>query len=132
LRRTCTSCPQGDGDLGERLRAAFERAFAVGAKRVLIIGSDCPSVAAHDIHEAWKNLRTHDIVLGPASDGGYWLIGLRQLQPALLQNIPWSTENVFPETMKRVQKCGLSVRLLREREDVDTEAEWRRFLAARN
>ena len=124
------SCrPQGAGDLGQRLIAAFDDAFAHGAERVVIIGSDCPYVTAEDIRAAWSTLSRSDVVLGPAGDGGYWLIGLRRPQPALFRDIPWSTEQVLRDTMTRIQSAGLSVHLLRTLEDVDTEADWRRFLA---
>jgi rSAM/selenodomain-associated transferase 1 len=132
LKEDWCSSPQGDGDLGLRLQAAFQRAFHAGAKRVAIIGSDCPAVRVEDIRESWSGLQTHDVVLGPATDGGYWLIGLRQLQPNLFRGVHWSTENVFAETIQRVQHAGLSVQLLRELADVDTDRDWRAFLAAQN
>jgi rSAM/selenodomain-associated transferase 1 len=130
LKEGWSSSPQGDGDLGKRMESAFRRAFQTGAKRVAVIGSDCPVVRAEDIREAWGGLQTHDVVLGPAADGGYWLIGLRQSQPNLFSDIRWSTENVFAETLRRVQHAGLSVQLLRELADVDTDREWRAFLGA--
>src|SRR5436189_1293071 len=80
LKEGWSSSPQGGGDLGQRLQSAFQRAFHAGAKRVAIIGSDCPAVSVGDIRKAWDGLQMHDVVLGPATDGGYWLIGLRQLQ----------------------------------------------------
>jgi rSAM/selenodomain-associated transferase 1 len=123
--------PQGSGDLGERLRAAFDDAFAQGAERVAVIGSDCPYVTPEDIRAAWSALSRCDVVLGPAGDGGYWLIGLRRVQPELFHDIPWSTDQVLHATMTRIQSAGLSVHLLRTLEDVDTEADWRRFLARR-
>ena len=132
LKKGWQAAPQGDGDLGLRLHSAFERAFAAGAQRVLAIGSDCPMVTADLLREAWDGLQTHDVVLGPATDGGYWLIGLRQLQPNLFRGVQWSTEDVFAETIRRVQHAGLSVRLLRELTDVDTDRDWRAFLAAQN
>ena len=132
LEEDWNSSPQGGGDLGQRLQSAFERAFATGVKRAVIIGSDCPAVTAEDIYEAWNGLWTHDVVLGPATDGGYWLVGLGRPQPQLFRDIPWSTERVFIETTKRIRQAGLSVQLLRELQDVDTEAEWRRFLTLRN
>jgi len=130
LRGDWTRSPQSGGDLGQRLESAFQRAFHAGSKRVAIIGSDCPMVSVEDIREAWRGLGTHDVVLGPATDGGYWLIGLRQLQPNLFRGVPWSTKDVFTETMRRVEHAGLSVRLLRELADVDTDADWRAFLAS--
>ena len=132
LEEDWNSSPQGGGDLGQRLQSAFERAFATGVKRAVIIGSDCPAVTAEDIYEAWNGLWTHDVVLGPATDGGYWLIGLRRLQPGLFHQIPWSTETVFGETMKRIRQAGLDVQLLRELSDVDTAHDWRAFLTAQN
>ena len=127
------SCsPQGPGDLGQRLQAAFADAFATGATRVVIVGSDCPSVRAYDIQAAWSALGERDVVIGPARDGGYWLIGLRQARPAIFRGIPWSTDQVFSETLERTRQAGLSLHLLRELEDVDSEEQWRRFLSARN
>src|SRR5438874_3754289 len=132
LKEGWTIHPQGNGDLGQRLQSAFHRAFHAGAKCVAIIGSDCPAVRVEDIREAWGGLETHDVVLGPATDGGYWLIGLRQLQPNLFRGVQWSTENVFAATIQRVRHAGLSLHLLRELVDVDTDREWRAFLAAQN
>ena len=132
LKEGWSSSPQGDGNLGQRLQSAFRRAFQAGAKHVAIIGSDCPAVKVEDIREAWGGLQTHDVVLGPATDGGYWLIGLRQLQPNLFREVHWSSENAFAETIERVHHAGLSVQLLRELADVDTDREWRVFLAAQN
>src|SRR5204863_47529 len=119
-RENWTCRPQGAGPLGQRLRSAFEQAFSSGASRVAIIGSDCPAVTVQDIDEAWKSLRTHDVVLGPASDGGYWLIGSNRPLPQLFEDIAWSTEKVFAETIARVRRGGLSVRILRELSDVET------------
>jgi rSAM/selenodomain-associated transferase 1 len=120
---------QGSGDLGHRLNHAFRRAFDEGAKRVVIIGSDCPAVNASDIQEAWTALLSHEVVLGPATDGGYWLIGLRTHRPELFADVPWSTNGVLRETLERSRAARLKTRLLRELTDVDTEADWRRFLA---
>jgi uncharacterized protein len=125
------AAPQCDGDLGQRLHSAFERSFEAGASRIVAIGSDCPEVTARDVREAWNSLRVRDVVLGPATDGGYWLIGLRRIQPDLFRDIPWGGEDVFAETMNRIGQRGLSVQLLRPLADVDTESDWRGFLAAR-
>jgi hypothetical protein len=119
---------QGGGDLGARLDRAFQRAFTEGAGRVVVIGSDCPDVAASDIHAGWAALHSHDVVLGPAADGGYWLIGLRAPHPELFTGISWSTAAVLPETRARCGSAGLTTHLLRKLSDVDTEVDWRRFL----
>ena len=123
--------PQGHGDLGQRLVCAFADAFADGTQRVVIIGSDCPYVTAQDIANAWAALEQHDVVFGPATDGGYWLIGLRSLQPALFQNIHWSTDAVFRETHDLARAANLSVYLLRTLSDVDTQTDWLEYLASR-
>jgi uncharacterized protein len=129
LRKGWEMTGQGNGDLGARLDRAFQSAFANGAARVVIIGSDCPEVTPADIEAAWAALFSQDVVLGPAVDGGYWLIGLRGAQPGLFAGIPWSTGAVLQETIKRSLAAALTVRLLRELPDVDTEADWRQFLA---
>lgn len=111
---------QGAGDLGEKLRRAFDEQFASGAERVVIIGSDCPEILENDIVEAWDALANRDVVLGPAMDGGYWLIGLRSQHPELFEGIAWSSPVVLEETMTRILKAGLSIHLLRKLSDVDT------------
>src|SRR5207247_10744258 len=73
LRNGWTAHPQGEGDLGARMHRSFEEAFAGGAERVVIIGSDCPTITAADIQSAWNGLASHDLVIGPARDGGYRL-----------------------------------------------------------
>ena len=123
-----TSCPQVGGDLGERMHAAFAEHFESDAQHVVIIGSDCPDVTVTDIEDAWLALEGHDVVLGPALDGGYWLIGLREPQPALFSAMTWSTDRVFGETMRRAREGNLRVATLRELSDVDTVSDWERWV----
>jgi rSAM/selenodomain-associated transferase 1 len=132
LRKGWESGPQGPGDLGHRLCGAFSRAFACGSRRVVVLGSDCPTVTVEDLRHAWNHLRQRDVVLGPAADGGYWLIGLRQPQPDLFREIPWSSERVLEETLNRCRRARLTVELLRRQSDVDTVEDWNGFLAAQN
>jgi rSAM/selenodomain-associated transferase 1 len=127
LRPGWEAAAQGPGDLGERLHAAFVETFNQGAARVVVIGSDCPGVSTRDIEIAWAALNENDVVIGPATDGGYWLIGLRDPQSALFKDIAWSTSAVIRETMERCKTGGLSVKILREMTDVDTEADWIAF-----
>ncbi len=130
LQPDWTASPQGSGTLGERMQRAFLDAFAGSARRVALIGSDCPTVSMRDVEEAWTALASHDLVLGPATDGGYWLIGLRRTHSELFEEMPWSTETVFDETLRRAAKLGLRVELLSPRTDVDTEQDWHEFLRA--
>jgi rSAM/selenodomain-associated transferase 1 len=130
LRRDWEARPQTSGDLGRRLNSAFSDTFSAGSERVVIIGSDCPYVVPGDIQDAWTALLTHDVVLGPATDGGYWLIGLRQPHPFLFQDMAWSTGAVMQETLKRIQSARLSAHLLHQLSDIDTEADWSSFLRA--
>ena len=121
--------PQASGNLGERMVAAFQKSFQAGAKKTVIIGSDCPELKEAALNEAFQLLETKDLVLGPARDGGYYLIGTREPFPLLFQEIPWSTSGVFQETLKRAKKNHLSVGLLSERSDIDTYEDYLREYA---
>ncbi|MBM3838107.1 MAG: glycosyltransferase [Verrucomicrobia bacterium] len=128
LRPGWTARPQCSGDLGQRLQTAFQSSFTAGARRTLVIGSDCPFIGPPDIEAAWSALTDHDVVLGPATDGGYWLIGLNAPQEHLFKGISWSTETVLRETLNRCQTSGLRTVLLRELRDVDTKEDWQAYL----
>ncbi|MEP6664309.1 MAG: TIGR04282 family arsenosugar biosynthesis glycosyltransferase [Verrucomicrobiota bacterium] len=119
---------QRSGDLGERLHRAFQENFNPGHERVVVIGSDCPYVTKADIESAANSLATHDVVLGPATDGGYWLIGLSEPQPALFEDIPWSTEAVLETTLCRIRSENLSIYRLRTLDDIDVAEDWGKFL----
>ena len=111
--------PQGEGDLGVRMEGAFRDAFSRGAGRVVLVGTDCPGLDAPVMRAAFAALRRKDLVLGPATDGGYWLIGLRRPAPALFADMPWSTDSVFERTRDRARSLGLSVHTLEPLPDVD-------------
>lgn len=110
---------QGDGDLGERLERAFAAGFGEGMKAVVIVGTDCPGLTADRVGEAFEALRRCDLVLGPATDGGYYLIGLRRLVPDLFTDIAWGTDKVFTRTRRLAERLGLSVGTLEALPDVD-------------
>lgn len=129
LRPGWTARPQGEGDLGARLTRAFASTFADGAERVVIIGSDCPEVKTADIRAAWKELRTHDLVVGPAVDGGYWLIGLRTPQADLFRDISWSSDQVLAQTLAQARKQALRIQVLRILTDIDTEEDWNAYVS---
>lgn len=111
--------PQAAGDLGERLIQAIQSAFAAGMQRVVTIGTDCPGLDASRMGQAFAALNRADVVLGPAIDGGYYLIGLRRLVPELFQGIAWSTETVLQQTVAIADRLGLSVAYLEPLADVD-------------
>ncbi|MBF2085378.1 MAG: TIGR04283 family arsenosugar biosynthesis glycosyltransferase [Thermoleptolyngbya sp. C42_A2020_037] len=115
--------PQPAGDLGDRLLSAVERAIATGAERVVVIGTDCPSVDSAILQQAFTALQTHDLVLGPATDGGYYLIGLRQPVADLFRGIDWGTERVFAQTIAIAQALHLSIATLDPLTDIDTAAD---------
>jgi rSAM/selenodomain-associated transferase 1 len=122
--------PQTGAELGERLYRAMEESFARGAAKVAVIGCDCPYITRLDIENAWSALDSNDAVLGPATDGGYWLVGSRELHAGLFEGIDWSTERVLSQTLEVAGRLKLRTALLRTLEDVDTELEWQRFLEA--
>ena len=118
--------PQGDGDLGRRMARAMAR-FA-GAP-VAIVGSDIPALASHHVADAFAALRGDEAVFGPASDGGYWLVGLRDGADVgdLFAGVRWSTENALADTLANAE--GRRVRLLEELDDVDDAADLARIRA---
>ena len=111
--------PQGNGDLGEKLKQAFDDAFTAGAQRVVTIGCDCLELSKEHIGRAFDALYLKDLVLGPATDGGYYLIGIKCPLDALFESIPWGTDKVFETTVSLAQQLGLSIEILEELSDVD-------------
>jgi uncharacterized protein len=115
-----TLLAQEGPDLGSRMCAAFEECFRRGADRVAVAGSDVPGLGSGDV-----------VALGPALDGGYYLIAFQQPRPALFQGMAWGSASVFAATMERAAVLGLTVRVLEPRRDVDTiddlRAEWARI-----
>jgi rSAM/selenodomain-associated transferase 1 len=110
---------QHGGDLGQRLQAAFAGAFAQGHRAVVAIGTDCPDLNTALLAEAFDQLQHHSLVLGPARDGGYYLIGLREPQPRLFEGIPWSSATVLATTVERADQLGLMPAYLATLSDVD-------------
>ncbi len=114
--------PQQGEDLGERMENAFARTFAAGIERAVLVGSDILDISPQLLREALASLDANDFVIGPAVDGGYYLVGFRRrtFLPRLFHNIPWGTGTVFDETMAVVREAGLTVHLLRPWHDIDT------------
>lgn len=111
---------QGEGDLGDRLVRSCRFAFTAGCQRVVIIGTDCPELSPSLLVQAFTHLHQHDVVLGPAQDGGYYLIGLRQFTPELFAGVAWSTAAVLQQTQAIATQLGLTVSVLPVLSDVDT------------
>lgn len=111
--------PQSDGHLGERMRGAFASAFADGHGRVVIIGSDLPEMRADLLRRALALLNGHHAVVGPARDGGYYLLGLTSLVEGIFEGIAWSTPGVLAATLERLQAAGITPVLLEPLTDVD-------------
>lgn len=109
---------QSQGDLGARMTKAFELAFQVNA-RVVTIGTDCPGLNAQLLAKVFQELHHHDLVLGPAMDGGYYLIGLRRFIPELFKGINWGTAEVFQQTIDIAEQLNLSIACLTPLEDID-------------
>lgn len=118
-----TRMKQAGTDLGQRMMHAFAEVFAQGHEKVLIIGSDCFELTTNIIEDAFELLEKYDTVIGPARDGGYYLLGLKKMNPALFVNKEWSTENVFRQTIHDIEKQLLTYALLPVLTDVDTEAD---------
>jgi len=125
--------PQGNGDLGSRMTRAFHEAFAAGMNRVIIVGTDCPGLTAALLQRGFEALQFHDLVLGPAKDGGYYLIGLKRFTPRLFREIPWGTSEVLSKTLQFVHELKLRVFLLDPLDDVDRPEDlpiWEKFATA--
>jgi rSAM/selenodomain-associated transferase 1 len=115
---------QGKGDIGCRMRAAIG-GHQGRMQRLLLVGSDCPDLSAELLRDAFVALRTHDLVLGPAFDGGYYLIGVHNQSASLVcqtlfQGIPWSTDRVYAITQERAEQLRLRCHTLTRLHDIDT------------
>ncbi len=116
---------QQGADLGERMMNAFREQFEAGAQRVIIIGSDCLDLRAEHLKQAFCALEHTDVVIGPAYDGGYYLLGMKQLHSFLFEHKPWSQSSLLNLTLNELQQKGVSYELLEELADVD---EWEDYL----
>ncbi len=122
---------QRGADLGARMAAAFGRAFDLGFSRVVLIGTDCPGLNARKLDGAFACLQKQDLVLGPAEDGGYFLIGLSRRAPVLFRGLEWGGRLVLAQTLERARDCHLRTACLEPDRDVDRPedaAGWERRL----
>ena len=121
-------CAQGPGNLGLRMQRQWQRAFGAGADQVVLIGTDLPDLAGADLAAAFRALDAGPLVLGPALDGGYWLIGLNrggfhQAGAALMAGQPWGTAAVLEGCLQAARQLGLAAQLLRCQGDLDRRAD---------
>lgn len=119
LGDTLTFLPQQGENLGVRMRRAFADSFEAGHQRVVIVGADCPALSAAVMAQALDGLDQADVVLGPARDGGYYLVGLGAPLPELFSRIDWGTGAVLSQTLRNAARLRASVTMLEELADVD-------------
>jgi rSAM/selenodomain-associated transferase 1 len=112
---------QSGADLGEKMDHAFQKAFSDGYKSICIIGTDCLELTTPILNEAFRKLLTNDIVVGPAKDGGYYLLGMNHPQSSFFQHKKWSTNSVLADTLDDIKLLGLKVWKLPTLTDVDEE-----------
>lgn len=105
-------------DLGSRMENAFKQGFQNSYEQIIIIGSDLPEISEQILTDAFSALNKHDFVIGPASDGGYYLLGMKSLHPEIFKNKVWSTDSVFKNTLENIKTE--SVKILETRNDIDT------------
>lgn len=110
---------QGD-DRGSRMYDAFTRAFADGKQRVIIIGTDCIDLESHMIKEAFAVLESNDVVLGPARDGGYYLLGMKKFLPTLLTDKNWDSEDLLMDTILDLKQLNAKYYLLKTLNDINS------------
>ncbi|PWH87231.1 TIGR04282 family arsenosugar biosynthesis glycosyltransferase [Brumimicrobium oceani] len=117
---------QSKGDLGQRMSTAIENIKHQGYEKVIVLGSDCAEINEQDINFAFTQLDSNDFVLGPALDGGYYLIGMKELSPTLFSNMAWSTANVLSDSILRIKEKQSSYFLLEAKSDIDFEEDLER------
>ena len=121
---------QQGNNLGEKMKHSFAAAFESGYNSVCIIGTDCYELETSIISQAFEALISNDVVIGPAFDGGYYLLAMRHFHPELFYDKQWSTETVFERTVSDIRSLGLKYTQLRTLRDVDTEGDlpedWRK------
>jgi hypothetical protein len=119
---------QGAGDLGIRMHRALQFLLHVTPDAAILVGSDMPALTADHVRDAADTLRASGgVVLGPADDGGYYLIGMREARAALFERIEWGTESVLTDTLRAAERAGVEARLIRTAYDVDTIEDLRRI-----
>lgn len=122
---------QHGATLGDRMRHAFNKTFDDGATETVIIGTDVPELDAYTVSAAFDAFLNFDIVVGPSTDGGYYLLGMKLPTKDIFDAIAWSTGSVIQQTLEKLDLLNLSVTLLKTLSDVDTETDYRAYLERR-
>lgn len=120
--------PQKGADLGARMENAFRKCFAAEYRGVLVIGTDTPWMGPERVRRAFAELKKNDVVIGPAEDGGYYLLAMRKFVPGIFRKIPWSTERVLALTLKVIAREKLKGELLQRDFDLDRPEDLRRLV----
>ncbi len=122
--------PQQGGDLGERMKTAFQKVFSEGVERALLIGSDVPGLGPEIVEEAFQVLDDCDVVIGPARDGGYYMIGFTasSFKPEVFDKIPWSTNAVYAATCRIMKAAELRIHCLPLLRDIDTLQDLKEYI----
>jgi rSAM/selenodomain-associated transferase 1 len=127
-----TCFAQRGRSLGERMSHAFEHLFASGFENIILIGSDLPTLPVKFFHQGYAELeKSADVVLGPSADGGYYLIGMKRMLPAIFENVAWSSADVLSQTIHKLDNLGLRHELLSEWYDIDTAKDLERLQSRR-
>ena len=117
---------QIDANLGAKMANAFQQVLAQ-YKKAVIIGSDCASLTPEIVQKAFDKLETFPFVIGPAMDGGYYLLGMKKFRPEIFEQIEWSTASVLSSTIQRIESLEKKYYLLPELSDIDHKADWDKF-----
>ncbi len=120
---------QASGDLGHRMIRAIRDRFEQGAGRVVLVGTDIPGLNAAVLNRAFEQLRNHDLVIGPSTDGGYWLVGLKRPEN-IFDGIHWSTPSVLAQTLSLARRRGMAIGLLETLTDLDDPEDLSRGVGA--
>jgi len=119
---------QEGSDLGEKMKAAFNRIFEKGYKKVTIIGTDCPELNTKILLKSFEEISDNNIIIGPSADGGYYLMGMNEFHPFLFEDIEWSSTKVLTDTINKVKENDLHLTMLPGMIDIDTEKDLRQWL----
>jgi hypothetical protein len=121
--------PQSGEDLGKRMLNAFKQVFAEGVRRAILIGTDIPGISSKVISDSLISLCKSDVVIGPAKDGGYYLIGMNKLYGFLFEKIEWGSGKVFSDTLNRISLHNIERQIVAELYDIDTEEDLKNWMS---